>query len=69
MFHSAYAPIQFHQIMTNLSLFAFWIFTSALICALLDWETFRKILGLDKDDDDDNNGDGGIMQPVVVYHD
>lgn len=64
MFHSTYVHFQFYQVMNDLSLLAFWLFTSALICALFDWETLRKILGLDKDDDDDNNGDGGIMQPV-----
>lgn len=54
--------------MQNIYLIALSVALSAIICALVDYDAFLKILfGTGNDDDDDNSGgDGGIMQPVYL---
>lgn len=41
------------------------ILLSGAICAALNWDAFKELLGLDSDDDDDDDFHGGI--PVYVY--
>ncbi|MDX1986469.1 MAG: hypothetical protein SFV17_07265 [Candidatus Obscuribacter sp.] len=41
------------------------ILLSGAICAALNWEAFKELLGFGSDDDDDDDFHGGI--PVYVY--
>lgn len=41
------------------------ILLSGAVCAALNWEAFKELLGLGSDDDDDDDFHGGIS--VYVY--
>ena len=41
------------------------VFLSGAICAALNWDAFKELLGFGSDDDDDDDFHGGI--PVYVY--